>query len=254
MTDQHSNRPALIKLTHDLEELRDDLLAGFESRREVLEWTQQLSVRTLGQLPDRWYSEIGAQFRGVPDSGKERTLLSALLIGRKRTRDMEDSTAAELRERLYALTIRPAYHRAFRQLRADATEYLDDTETDSQHTADRQKWIAMRPALDELEEYQRTALTDLLDGLEDRSAILDWGNDLEQATHGELPGEFVARAYREESTARVLTGDDSAAARARELFWADLIAPTMNAGVRDLAGRTSEQPDAEKQESAPTQL
>jgi len=255
MTDQqHSNRPALVKLTDDLEDLRDELLAGFPSRRAVLEWMQQLSVRTLGQLPDRWFDELGAQFRGVPESGEERTLLSALLNGSQRTRGMDDETAKELRERLYALTIRPAYHRAFRQLRADAGEYLDGGETDSQQTAANQKWIAMRPALDELEEYQKRALGDLLDGLEDKSAILNWGNDLEQATHGELPGEFVARCYREESTAEILTGRSTTVSRARELFWADHLAPIANAGVRDLGGRTSEQPDTERQANAPTQL
>lgn len=243
MTEGHSRLPALVKLTDDLDDLRDELLAGFSSRRAVLEWSQRLSVRTLGQLPDRWYDEVGGQFRGVPDSGHERTLLAALLADRYRTRPIPDEDARELRERLYALTIRPAYHRAFRQLRADAGEYFDDDGSESQHTAARQRWIAMRPALDELETYQKRALATLLDGLADRSAIIDWGNDLEQATHGELPGEFVARCYREESTAQLLTGDSTSDDRGRELFWATHLAPIANRGVRDLAGRTGEQPD-----------
>lgn len=240
-----SHRPALVKLSDDLEGLRSELLEGFESRREVLEWMQRLSVRTLGELPDRWFHELGSQFRGIPSDGRERTLLSALLRSSKRRREMDDEAAEELRERLYALTIRPAYHRAFRQLRADAGEYLDADGSDSQHAAARQRWIAMRPALDELESYQEDALATLLDGLEDRAAILDWGSKLELATHGELPGEFVARCYREESTAQLLTGDEETDARGRELFWADHIAPIANRGVRDLAGRTKESPDAE---------
>jgi len=239
-----SHRPALVKLTDDHDSLRADLLDGFHSRREVIEWMQHLAIRTLGELPDRWWEEVGSQFRGTPSSGEERTLLSGLLVDSKRTRNMSREDAKELRERLYALTIRPAFHRAFRQLRADAGEYLDDDGTASQHAPSRQRWIAMRPALDELEDYQERALGDLLDGLEDRSAILDWGSTLELATHGELPGEFVARCYREESTARMLTGETAEAERGRELFAAIHVAPIMNRGVRDLAGRTSEQANA----------
>jgi len=253
MTDQqpdteHSRRPALAKLTSDLEDLRRDLRAGFSSRQAVIGWMQRLSVRTLGELPNRWYSELGDQFRGVPSTNGERTLLAALLDDANRTRAMDAATAEELRERLFALTIRPAYHRAFRQLRADAGEYLDDDGTESQHAAARQRWIAMRPALDELERYQQRAIATLLEGFDDRSEIIDWGNTVELATHGELPGEFVARCYREESTADMLTSPATSAKRGRELFAAYHLLPRFNAGVADLAGRTSEQPDAEKQE------
>jgi hypothetical protein len=255
---EHSRRPALVKLTNDLETLREELLTGFESRAEIIWWSQRLSVRTLGQLPDRWFDGLGAQFRGIPSSNQERTLISALLVDRARERDISSADARELRERLYALTIRPAFHRAFRHLRADAGEYLDDEGgTSSQHTAARQRWIAMRPALDELEHYQQTALEALLGdrgddsdpgGLEDKSEIIRWGSTLELATHGELPGEFIGRAYREESTVDVLTGDDETSRRARELFWAVHLAPCCNRGVRDLSGRTSEQPDAERKD------
>lgn len=253
----HSRRPALVKLTSDLEELREELVAGFDSREAIVRWGQRLSIRTLGQLPDRWWEALGEQFRGTPRSDRERTLVAALLADEYRERPIAPGDAQELRERLYALTIRPAFHRAFRQLRADAGEYLDDdSSTSSQHSAARQRWIAMRPALDELERYQKRALDDLLGpdvdddgGLEDRTAILSWGSTLELATHGELPGEFVARAYREPSTVDVLTGDGEPAQRSRELFWATHLAPICNRGVRDLSGRTAEQPDAEKRET-----
>jgi hypothetical protein len=262
MTKEHSRRPALPKLIDDVDELRDELLSGFESRAEILRWCQRLSVRTLGELPNRWYREIGDQFRGLPSDDRERTLISALLVDEFRRREIPASDARELRERMYVLTVRPAFHRAYRQLRADAGEYLDDDETESKHTAGRQRWIAMRPALDELEAYQQDALDALIGskrdpadvgGFDSKSGIIPWGDVLEQATNGELPGEFVARCYREPSTVDVLTGDDTSAQRARELFWAVHLAPLCNAGVRDLAGRTSEQPDAEREEtSTPT--
>lgn len=246
--ERHSRRPALQKLTSDLEETRADLMAGFGSRREVLAWMQRLSVRTLGELPDRWWKEMGVQFRGTPASGSERTLLAALLRDDVRERPIDPDDARELRERLFALSIRPAYHRAFRQLRADAGEYLDDDGDESQHYAARQRWVAMRPALDELERYQQKALEELIAGFDDRSAIVDWGNVAELATHGELPREFIARAYREESTASMLLSSDESDQHARELFAAYHLLPRMNAGVRDLAGRTTEQPDAERED------
>lgn len=252
----HSRRPALVKLTADLEELRSELVDGFADRAAIVRWAQRLSIRTLGQLPDRWFEALGEQFRGLPRRDVERTLVAVLLEDAQRERSIDPDDARELRERLYALTIRPAFHRAFRQLRADAGEYLDDeSSTASQHSAARQRWIAMRPALDELERYQKRALDELLGdadadvgGLEDRSAILSWGSTLELATHGELPGEFVARCYREPSTVDVLAGAGAAPQRGRELFWATHLAPVCNRGVRDLSGRTAEQPDAEKKD------
>lgn len=249
-TDTLTRRPALVKLSDDVEGLRDELVAGFDSRRAILEWLQRLVVRTLGELPAEWVDKFADEFKGVPGEEKERTLLAALLTGPNRVRAVEDDVAEDLRERMYALYIRPAFHRAFRELRGDATEYLDDDGTDSQHAAPRQRWIAMRPALDELERYQERALGDLLDGFDDKSAILDWGADLELATHGEIPGGFVSRCYREESTMRMLTGTSAAEARGRELFAAKFLVPAYNRGVRELSGRTGEQADSVAKEEA----
>lgn len=247
-TDTLTRRPALVKLSDDIEGLREELITGFDSRREILEWLQRLVVRTLGELPSKWVDKFADEFKGVPAEREERTLLAALLTRSNRVRDIDDEVAKDLRERLYALYVRPAFHRAFRELRGDATEYLDDDGTDSQHAAPRQRWIAMRPALDELERYQERALGDLLDGFDDKSAILDWGVDLELATHGEIPGEFVSRCYREESTMRMLTGSTPETARGRELFAAKYVVPAYNRGVRQLSGRTGEQADSVRQE------
>jgi len=143
-------------------------------------------------------------------------------------------------------------HRALRELRDDAGEYLDKdasrSSSESTHDPSLQRYIAMRPALDELERYQQTALEDLLDGLEDRGAILEWGDDLELATHGELSESFVERCYRERATASLLTSEEPEQTRARELFAAYYLIPVYNRGVRDLANRAGEQPDDERQD------
>ena len=244
-----SYRPALVKLTSDLEEMSEEMMDGFSSRADVLDWMQRLTVRTLGELPQRWYHELARQFRGCPASGKERTLLGAMLVPAARQRDLDEDTARELRSRVIALTIKPAYHRAYRRLRKDAGEYVDEENgTVSGHSPHVQRYIAMRPAIDELERYQRDAMTAVLEGFDDREEILDWGSEVELATHGEIGSAFVARCYREESTASMLTSGRAVDKRARELFVAHHLIPQYNRGVRDLAGRAKEQPDAEKQE------
>jgi hypothetical protein len=106
----------------------------------------------------------------------------------------------------------------------------------------------MRPALDELEDNQQKALRQLLNGFESQQDILEWGDTLQLATHGELPDDLITRCYSESATAAMLCGDSRTDERARELFAAKFILPAYNAGVRDLSGRATEQPDSESQE------
>lgn len=245
-----SPRPALVKLTEDIRGLEQELFNGFQSRRAVLEWTQRLAVRTLGEVPMEWYQEIAAAFRGRPAKAGERARLSALLHPDARTREMPERECKEFRRQISARTIRPAGHRAFRQLRNDAGEYVDDPSsgTNSAHSPQRQRYIAMRPALNDLETHQQTALAQVLDGFSDREDILTWGHDLELATHGEISGSFVTDCYTESPTRRMLISDEEPDERARELFAAHYLIPAFNAGVRDLSGRAKELPDAEREE------
>jgi hypothetical protein len=242
-----SYRPALVKLVEDVRDSERQLLSGFSSRRAILLWTQELAVRTLGEMPQDWFYQIARQFRGVPASAHERTLVSALLRPQYRTRDLAEAQAREFRRQLSARTIRPAAHRAFRELRADAGEYVDDGSED-QHAPGKQQYVAMRPAIHELHENQQRTLKRALDGFEDRESILGWGHDLELATHGEIDETFVTRCYGERSTRRLLTSDDSGDRRGRELFAAHYLIPVFNRGVRDLAGRAKEQADEQREE------
>jgi hypothetical protein len=247
-----SRRPALVKLTRDLRDLREELVAGFESRRDVLEWLQRLAVRTLGTLSQSWFDEWGRQFRSTP--GEQKVLVAGLMRPDARVREMDDETAESLRLRLAASTIRPAYHRAYRHLRRDAGEYVGDDAGygDAGHDPHVQRFIAMRPALDELEAYQQAVLADLIGGLDDREELLDWGDDVQQATHGEIPERFISRCYEEGSTRDLLLREDDVGERGRELFAATFVIPFFNRGVRDLSGRSAEEPDEETTESGGT--
>jgi hypothetical protein len=239
-------RPALVTLTDDTRELVDELQRGLDSERRALEWFQQITIRTLGQLDNVVYSDLARQLRGP-----QGVLLASLLrpsARRGRMSGLGDETAERVRERLLAHKIFPAHQSAFRELRTDATEYVDAGDDGDAHDPSRQSFIAMRPALTELEEWQERALARLLDGFEERGEILDWAPDVVLASHGELERDWVTRIYDEEPTVAVLTGDSERAARARRLFAAHHILPRFRDGVRVLFGRAGELADAETDE------
>jgi len=240
-----SYRPALVALTDQVRELIDEFARGFNSRRRLLEWSQRMTIRTLGELPEVYYADLTRSFQQSSDT----VLLSALHTPATRSGRIDDDQAEELRERIVTTHIQPAFHRAFRRLRKDATEYVDEAGEGDAHDPSRQRHIAMRPALDELEQWQQTALGRCLNGLEDRSAIPDWGEDVELATHGEMPEGFVARCYREPSTWKLLVAESATGERGRELFAAAHLLPAFRDGVATLAGRAGETAAAERQES-----
>ena len=249
-----SRRPALRRLTLDVEELVSSLERGFDGRAGILRWARSSITRTLGEIATDWYRELGSQFRGVPDRAGERVLLEGMLIDSERTHDLDDEAVDELRRRIAVEVIEPAYHAAYRSLRADATEYVDDDNSaDSDTNPAKQSFIAMRPYLDEIDEYQEIAVAALLAGLDDAGEIRRWVAILEHGTHGELPDRFASRCLREPSTRTLLLEDDPTPAqqRARELFAAFHLLPRFNAGVRDLRGRSKEEvsPDQSRLEA-----
>lgn len=261
-------RPALVKLTQDLRQSQSELFAGFPSRRELLLWMQRLTVRTLGELPQRYFWELARQFRlDVRDDVRQGVLLAGLLQGSERTRDLPVEVVDELRERLAASMIRPAFDRAFRSLRKDAGEYIDEGDAETAHDPSTQRFVAMRPALDELEEWQETALIECIDGFDEPKEILQWGESVELATHGEInqldkpewvptssvDEDFITRCFSERSTRAVLCAEDGGRA-ARELLASMHLIPAYNRGVRDLSGRSGELPDADTVDKSPAQL
>ncbi|WP_226010517.1 hypothetical protein [Halomicrobium salinisoli] len=242
MTDEpEPYRPALVTLSEDVRERVTELQNGLRSERRVLEWLQEMTIRTLGNLDRRVYADMTRQFRG-----QQGILLASMLrpgARRGRMEDLDEDVAERLRENLIAHYVHPAHRSAFRRLRPDATEYVDAAGDGDAHDPQRQRFIAMRPALSELETWQQRALEDLLDGFDGRDEILDWGNDILLATHGELGQEWLTRIYDEPSAVEVLIGDSAQHERARRLFAAHHVLPQYRAGVRVLAGRAGEVAD-----------
>ncbi|QLH83216.1 hypothetical protein [Halosimplex pelagicum] len=233
-------RPALVTLSEGVHERVDELRDGLDSERRVLEWLQEITIRTLGRLDLRVYDDITRQFRG-----QQGVLLASFLCPDARRGNMVklDHDAAErVREHFVASYVVPAHRDAFRRLRSDAIEYAEGADDGDAHDPKRQRFIAMRPELNELEEWQERALDSLLEGFDERGDLLDWGHDLLLATHGELDQDWITRVYREDSAVDVLTGESVADQRARLLFAAYHVLPRYRAGVRVLCGRAKETP------------
>jgi hypothetical protein len=245
-----SVRPALQKLSLDAHDLihgsaeKDvpGLKGGFSDRAELIQWEQQLAIRSLGEVPMFLYQGIASQLA----SANERPIAQALIAGS----GMNTRTAEHWRTRVRERVVLPAFDRAFRQLRTSATEYATGADEDDAHQPLKQRYIAMRPGLDELNKWQRSALDPVLseDGFEDGDAILDWLPIVVNATHGEeirLPddetiavSEFVARVHDRDPWRELMT--DPERQRIREVWAARFLIPTFNAGVRELLGTSGE--------------
>lgn len=260
-------RPALRRLTLDADDLvrgGDDvpgLEGGFNSRTELVHWEQRLSVRTLGEVPQFIYQGIATQLA----SADRRPLVEALLDG-------DSPSSKETRVRMRRRVVIPAFNRAFRRLRIDATEYLNETdaasgeksESKSQGKATRnpekQSNVAMRPSLEELDTAQQFVLNRLLpDGLDNRDDILEWGNVVVNATHGEpiyLPngetisvGPFIERHHDRVPYVELLT--DPRLRRPRQAWAARFLIPTFNAAVREILPTSGELPDGKTEGHGP---
>jgi len=233
-------RAAVGKLSSDQAMLLVDLLDGFDSRRELIEWQQDMAIHSLGQLDDEWF------VRSAFDS----PTVSALL-GRAwgQSDGFDESTAEEIRRSFAAKYILPAFHDALRTFRWSAierVEHLDD-EVDNDRTPienpDRQQYPAMRPELGELNDRQEWALSALLDGFENGEGVLIWAQQVTAASYAEIDSETVTRAYFERPIRRYLTGANGDQERARfmrESWAAKYLLPSFNRAAASLASRSTE--------------
>lgn len=248
-----SRRPSLRKLRFDVQEMREELEAGFDNTAAVIRWFQRVAVRTRGEVPQRRFHQVASSI--PPRSDQERgTLLEQFLADHAHAHDLEHDPQ-DVRRYFWAWSILPALHRAMRELRKDAGEYVGESK--DAKNVEQMRYISMRPAIDELDNDQSAVLDQFLEGFDDPADVLGWGERLQLATHGEpvqsdRPGAFATRLYTEgaiaddlpeTSNAALLTHSDKTHRRAREWLAAKLLLPAYNRGVRDLAGRTAEEAD-----------
>ncbi|WP_253738001.1 hypothetical protein [Halohasta salina] len=251
MSEQY-RRPAEAQLPQTLRALRQDLLDGFESRKAVLLWLQELAISTLGQVATARYADFAYEFR--PDTNyHEGVVLSAFLTPAARSRNLADDVASRARQQWAANVIAPIQTRTFRSIRNQATEYVgSDDDTDEPGYDPDEQTMAVRPALEELHVHQQETLRRVLGtGLEDRADILDWGDDLMLATRGEpvsdgrAPGELIRDLHNDPSGDRIMCSADPAWRMHRQLWVCRNLLPAFNRAVQDMTDRSIEEPQTD---------
>lgn len=248
-----SFRPALMRMALDAEETRDELLAGFDNRGQLIKWFGRVSIRSLGELDPKLFRMTKRFFHpSLHRSDRNHYDLDVLLASdsEQRCREIDHAVATGIREHIWQEFCKDAFHRALRKRRKAAGEYLDSSgpNTDSEYDPQLQRYIAMMPAVNELEQYQQRALDSCLDGLDSRQQIVDWVLLMELATHTELDQDFGRDCYHQESMVAMLTGDRTVHRRFREMFAVSTLLPMFNEGNFDLGGKAKEMPRRETQE------
>lgn len=228
--------PALDKLNDDQRQwLNRWTVEGYPDRRELILSLHQMQFWSLGRVPDGWFVNVCS--KPVP--------LSVVITSDNRyewrENPVDQHTAEKERRQLAAKYIRPAFRAAFRTLRKDAKQYLNEGERVDEAT--KTEYFAMRPALDELYTKQGTLLVSLLDGFDDMTDIDDWLSRLDQGTLGELhrvEPDFDWKIHDRPTAQRVLLEDGDKYERERELWAATYLLPAYNRAVSNWAVEAEE--------------
>ncbi len=240
-------RPALKKLNDDQRDLLATFIDGFDTRRAFLLWSQEVAVASLGALPGEWF--IRRSFSALD--------MSTLLVSDARYRWAERAekdvlaprAARDARRGVAALDLLPAFARAHRRLRWNATEYVNDHDDNFQPDPDEQRHPAMRPGLSVLQSNQRWALEKLLAGFDSDDALLTWVHTLTESSFAEIDAGLSRRFYAEGHTRQMLldaTDDDADTVRFfRECVAAKYLLPAFARAAREVGERAGEL--AEKQ-------
>lgn len=231
-------RPALANLSRRQHRALASLLDGFDDRRDVLRWMQEVVVATVGALDDDWFATRAT----------DASIMSALLGEPWGTsRGLSSGTPKEVRRGIAAQDILPAVHQAQREFRWTATEYYDDDDVDVDDLTDDPEAPGMRPALQVLDEHLSWALGRLLEGFEDDEAFLAWGERVIQLTYAELDSEVIEQAFFEMEVRERMTAPDETQARfTRETWAAEYLLPGFNRAADRVASQTSEVPEREQ--------
>ena len=167
---EKSPRPALDELHGEQKELAESLLEGFDRWTDIVEWVHDAMVYSGGRMDTR-------VVRGLTPGGGEKFLQESLL------RDEPKHQYA--RQSLLAGEIAPSLRRGLKELRWKATEYGENPPD-----SDRSEHIVLRPAYDSLASKQKDVAERGLSPFEDRPALMDWVQDAQRASLGEVTGSL----------------------------------------------------------------
>jgi hypothetical protein len=227
-------QPALDVLQHDQDEVRTELLDGFQNRRKIINWWQSAAVVTFGHIADEW---------PAIDLLRDRAMLH-FLVG-------DSKTAATQRFRYYAGVVDPACIDAFNHLAGQAVERLPSGESSRDYRSinpETQTDTAMRPGFSVLDDRQQAVLSALWGGFRTREKLAEWLHELTPATYGEID-RTVARSFTSDRVARKYLLDTSSrdAVQYRErLAIAELLPAFATAAKRLQAGESTDDEDSGK--------
>lgn len=252
--DDAPTRPALTKLSRDQSDLLGEFVDGFQDRADFLDWTTRAIVQTLGTIPDKWYLR----------RANSPADLSVLVVGDERAKWTADDAdpvsagkAATCRRAVASMDLVPAFRDAYRSVRWNATEYLQDEYDDLQPDARVQGNPVMRPAFAILGDRQSWTLRTCLQGFESVDELTAWTHMLTDATVGEIGADLARDVSADRATRRMLLttpSDRPGGPVFRESFAAKFLLPAFNAAARELADRSGELAEKEQTSLEATQL
>lgn len=256
---QTSTKPSLDRLAVDTESIIQNgggapgIRGGFDSREDLVTWLHELIIRTAGEVPEFVVQGMATQMV----SPRDRPIVKALLTDGA---DMSEQTSKHWRNRIVSKLVNPAYERAYRKLRNNATEYVDDDHDHGLGGEDPSPMdgtLLLRPSMRRLADRQRDVLEPVFGSFDSRDHIRSWARTLVDASYGEpiqLPDggkmevtEFVERMERRDPWREMLIDPAGERKRVREAWAVRFLLPTFNVAARSEFGASAEVLQIEEQ-------
>lgn len=229
--------PSLDALNGDQDTWRQQWVEeGYADRQALLHALNQLQFLSLGRIPDGWYFEVA----------RRPVILSVVITSENRLEWRDEpvslSKAHDERARLHSKYVRPAFRAAYRELAAEVKQYTNEGERVTGNDLDEQPF-ALRPVMVELYAKQTDRLAGWLDGFDTTSEIDHWLQRFDDACRGQMhhiKADWDWEVRSNPVMERVLTSDEPAYERERELLAARYLLPALNRAVRYQAHRADE--------------
>jgi len=249
MTETGETRPALRNLELQQQTLAESLREGFATPREVIYWAQDVIVASFGYLDRQVLSALCSQ------SATQLALLGgeAYSHADEHLSGVLTTEAADrFRRRFEAELLTPAFHKAYRNLRTRANEYVDVD--DRPEATNEESSVALRPSLARIDERQEVVLKEFLeDRLDDRDDLLDWTRRVNAAANGEASREVLVRLVVEPSARKLVLNQMPVSPKPRERakhqILGGVIFPAFRRGVRELTAAAGERSETEEDNS-----
>lgn len=240
---------ALRERQHDV---RDRLFEGFDTRTDILLWQHDVAACTLGRVADEWHKSILT----------DRWTVAALLADHRDRQSISDHAPGKeqvnsVRLDMYKDDLLPPCQSAIKWFWRRTTEYAGQDQNPVDPT--KQKFLAMRPRLDELVSDQRRVLYWALDEetgpgeanvdhdgpITDRQDALEWADAVGYATNGAVDPDFASRVCT--PTSEWWNPLLKTRGTWLQFLLADDVLPPMNLSIREAADTAAEFPAEERE-------